>query len=285
MNLKKVKAEKNIDLSRLTTLGIGGKAKYFFLAEGVSELAKLLKETGGRFYLLGNGSNLLVKGGQIEKPIIKLAGGFALIKEKSGILEVGSSTLLSFLLKYCIKNHLTGLENLSAIPATIGGMLSSAAASFGSSIFDYLEEVEIMDREAEVYKVKKDEIDYGYRHSGLQGKIILKGYFNFPKNNGRIKRKVKEIIRKRIKLQDFSFPSCGSIFKNPSFAAAGALIEKSGLKGRRKGNVKISDKHANFILNLGMGSYRDADYLIQLARDTVYKNEKIFLEEEIQRWI
>ncbi|MCF7888287.1 MAG: UDP-N-acetylmuramate dehydrogenase [Candidatus Omnitrophica bacterium] len=284
MSLKKIKLKKNIDLSKLTTLGVGGRAEYFFLIRDVSELVKLLQKIGNQFYILGNGSNLLIKDGVIKKPVIKLIDKFELIKSKGDLLEVGSSTLLSFLVKYCVDNCLGGMENLAGIPATVGGMLSSAASSFGASIFDYLEMAEVMDKKGSIYKIKRDKIDYGYRYSSLQNLIIIKGYFNFIHDAKGIKNKIKNIVRKRIALQDFSFPSCGSVFKNPVSVAAGALIEQAGLKGKQKGDIKISDKHANFILNVGKGSYDQADYLIRQIKDLIYQREGIVLEEEVKRW-
>ncbi|MCF7886916.1 MAG: UDP-N-acetylmuramate dehydrogenase [Candidatus Omnitrophica bacterium] len=284
MSLKKIKQKKNIDLGKLTTLGVGGRAEYFFLIKDNFELAKLLKEIGNQFYILGNGSNLLIKDGLIKKPVVKLIDKFELIKPKGDLLEVGSSTLLSFLVKYCINNCLGGIENLAGIPATVGGMLSSAASSFGASIFDHLEMVEVMDRLGNISMIKKDKINHSYRHSGLEDKIIIKGFFKFFKNSKEIKKKIKNIVKKRIALQDFSFPSCGSVFKNPVSVAAGALIEQAGLKGERKGDIKISDKHANFILNIGEGSYYQADYLIKQIKDFIYQKEGIVLEEEVKRW-
>lgn len=285
MNLKKIKVKQNIDLSPLTTIRIGGRAKYFFLIRNHFELSTLLKKVGGQLYLLGNGSNLLIGDGLIAKPVVKLSGEFELIKPKGEILEVGSSTLLSFLVKYCLSNNLSGLENLAGIPATVGGMLSSAASSFGASIFDFLEKVEVMEENTgKIYEIKKDEIKHGYRYSSLYDKVIIKGYFKFAKSKGKIKQKIKSVVKKRIALQDFSFPSCGSVFKNPYPQAAGALIEQVGLKGKCRGGVKISDKHANFILNFDKGSYQQANYLIQWMKDVVYQKRGIVLEEEIKKW-
>ncbi|MCF7800283.1 UDP-N-acetylmuramate dehydrogenase [Candidatus Babeliales bacterium] len=285
MNLKKTKAKRNIDLNSFTTFGIGGRAKYFFLIRNCFELSALAEETEGQFYLLGNGSNLLIKDGLITKPVVKLVDQFESIESRGETLEVGSSTLLSFLIKYCLNNKLSGLENLAGIPATVGGMLSTAASSFGTSIFDFLEKVEVMEKDTgKIYEIKKDKIDYGYRYSSLYDKLIIKGYFKFVKSKDEMRERIKSVVKKRIALQDFSFPSCGSVFKNPYPKAAGALIEQVGLKGKCKGDVKISDKHANFILNLGKGTYQQANYLIQHIKDTVYEKKGIILEEEIQKW-
>jgi UDP-N-acetylmuramate dehydrogenase len=281
---ERIKVKKNVDLGLLTTLGIGGKANYFFLVNTVSGLSKLLKKIGHRPYILGNGSNLLIKDGLIEKPVIKLAGEFNAVRQKDNVLEVGSSILLSFLIKYSLKIGRGGLENLAGIPATIGGMLASGASSFQTSIFDYLKEVEVIDFKGELCKIKKSEINYKYRYSDLSDKVVVRASFNFPENKGKSKEKIKNIVKMRLALQDFSLPSCGSVFKNHPQAAAGILIEQVGLKGKRRGNLKISEKHANFIVNLGKGSFRDADYLIRNTKDIVYRKKGIVLEEEVRRW-
>lgn len=284
MALKKNKAQKNVDLSLLSTWGIGGKAKNFFLVPGVFDLFNLAAKLKNHFYLLGNGSNLLIKNGLIKKPVIQLCGDFTTIQKRQGRVEAGPAVLLSDLVAYCAERNLTGLEKLAGMPATIGGMLAVNASSFGVTIFDCLEEVEVIDsRKNLIIRLEKDEIKRSYRYSGLKGKIITKAYFRFPKGEN-IKRKVQSAIRKRLKMQDFSLPSCGCVFKNPSIGPAAELIEKAGMKGKVRGGLKVSKKHANFIINWGKGSYRDADYLIKEIKDSVYRKEKIILEEEIERW-
>lgn len=285
MRLKKIGVKENINLGALTSLKIGGKARYFYLAENIEALRNLLQKLKDYFYLLGNGSNLLIKDKVIRNPVIRLGQGFKGVTSACGLLEVGSSTLLSFLIQYCVQNDLAGLEGLAGMPATIGGMLASNASSFGVSIFDCLEEVECVDARGDILRIKKNEINYSYRRSSLRDKIVLKAYFRFLPGKGKVRKNVQKITEDRWRLQDFSFPSCGSVFKNPSeFVAAGKLIEEAGFKGKERGRIRVSEKHANFILNLGGGKYKDADYLIKKMKDSVYKREGIILEEEIERW-
>lgn len=284
MRLKKIEEKTNVDLGCLTTLKVGGKAKYFFTVRDISDLSKLLRLLDGSFYILGGGSNLLIEDRTIKKPVIKLSGQFQKIEKKGRLLEAGSSILLSFLLEYCIRNNLSGLENLAGMPASVGGMLATGASSFGTSIYDCLKEAEVIDGSGEVYRVKKDKIDQGYRYSSLKSVLILKGCFKFMTKAEDVGGRIKSVMNKRCTFQDFSLPSCGSVFKNPDGASAGRLIENAGLKGKQRGKIKISEKHANFILNLGKGAYQDADYLINSMRESVYKQRGIMLEEEIQRW-
>lgn len=285
MYLKKIKAEKNFNLRGLTTLKIGGRAKYFFSVATTSDLLYLLDNLKGPFYILGKGSNLLITDKVIKRPVIKLVGDFSKIRVEKERLEVGSSTSLAFLVKYCIDSNLSGIEGLAGMPATVGGMLATGASSFGSSIFDYLDEVEVIDSGGRVQRVKKDDIEYGYRYSSLGSKLILRAYFKFAKKDNSVKANVCYSVKRRIASQDLFLPSCGSVFKNPYPDIAGKLIEESGLKGYKKGAAKISCKHANFILNLGGGTYQQVDYLIKLIKDKVYSGRGILLEEEVQRWI
>lgn len=285
MSLKGVKEKKKVDLSSFTSLKVGGKAKYFFLIEDQQGLISLLNKIKEPFYFLGNGSNLLVESREIKKPVLKLSKNFSFISFKNGFWEVGASTLLSFLVQYCINKQKAGIENLAGMPATIGGMLATNGASFGASIFDCLQEAEVVALNGSLLRIKKKEIKYGYRFSGLAEYVIVKGVFKFLESKIKVKEKIKAVLNKRFAAQDFSFPSCGSVFKNPKGAAAAKLIEGSGMKGARKAGMAISRKHANFMLNLGKGSYRDADYLIAKVKDAVFKHKKIILEEEIERWV
>jgi UDP-N-acetylmuramate dehydrogenase len=282
MSLKGLKYKRNVDLKDYATIKIGGKAKFLFFPKGEEDLYKLLGYLGEDFYLLGKGSNLLIKDTLIKTPVIKLDRFFDYVKEKDNLLEVGGATPFSSFIDYCIKNNYTGLENLSGIPASVGGMLVMNASSFERSISSCLIKVEILDKR-EIKILNKKDILFSYRFSSLKGKIILRAWFKLKKEEG-VKEKVMFYLRKKKETQEMQYPNCGCIFKNPSIFGAGYLIEKCGLKGKRRKNAMVSLKHANFIVNLGRATYQDVDYLIHLAKEKVYKNFGIILEEEIERW-
>ncbi|MDD3297106.1 MAG: UDP-N-acetylmuramate dehydrogenase [Candidatus Omnitrophica bacterium] len=285
MPLKKIELKRKVELGSYTSLKIGGTAKYFFVVENADELRLVLNDIGGDFYLLGGGSNLLIKNGLISKPVIKLGEGFKFIEKKSGYFRVGSSTKLSFLIKYCIENSLGGLQQLIGIPAEIGGLLNMNASSFGRGISSCLKSVAIADKKGKLGVFSKEEIFFGYRTSSLSEFIILSGDFILSKENN-IKEQSGKFLKKKIGSQDFSFPSCGCIFKNPcGDFSAGALIDSCGFKGLAKGQAAVSEKHANFILNLGGATYQQVDYLINKIKETVYKSRGLLLEEEIIRWL
>ncbi len=283
MSLKELELKHNLELKQYTGIKIGGKAKYFFLASGLDELCRIAQDCAYSFYLLGRGSNLLVSDQQIEKPVVKLTGDFKQIKSFDTTLEVGSAVSLACLLKYCLKNNLGGLENLAGIPASLGGLLRMNASSFGWSISSVLDQVEVLDKNREIKTLKKEQIKFGYRFSSLKDCIILKLRLLLTEDK-KLKNKIGKNLKQRLATQDYTYPSCGCIFKNhPSFSA-GLLIDSCGLKGQRRGGALISNKHANFILNLRSASYKDVDYLIQKIKEKVYKKYSIILEEEIIRW-
>lgn len=283
MNLEKLELKRKVSLRAYTAIKIGGIADRFFKIHSVEDIITLIGRFGFSFYLLGAGSNLLIKDSLIKRPVIKLADEFSYLREVGNFLEVGASTPLVFLLKYCSRNNLGGLEYLIGIPATLGGLLAMNASSFGVSISTHLKEVDIVDSKASYKTLKKEEIELGDRFSSLKDYVILRARFDFIKDGFR-KDKASEFINTRISRQDFSFPSCGCIFKNTPKFSAGFLIDSCGLKGLKRGDAQISNKHANFIVNLGSARYKDVDYLIQKAKCAVYDKYKINLEEEIKRW-
>lgn len=283
MFLKEAVLAKEVSLKEYTSIRIGGRAKHFYIAEDAGRLSKILSDIGRDFYLLGNGSNLLIADSSIKKPVVKLGRGFVYLKEKKGLLNVGAATPLSVLMKYCLENNLSGAENLVGIPATIGGLLAMNAASFGRSISSCVEEVKVMDRTGRVKVLKKEEIVFKYRYSSLQDWIILSAGFKLSPDEN-LKQKAAELLRQRISRQDFDFPSCGCVFKNAPEFNAGSLIDSLRLKGLRRGDAQVSLRHANFIINLGSAEYDDVDYLIGKIKDQIYKKYSIILHEEIQRW-
>ena len=283
MSLGATEPIKDVSLKKYTSIKIGGKAKRLYTAESIDDLDRIVADVGPDFYLLGKGSNLLITDSLIEKPVIKLGKNFTYLKEKGNLLEVGASTPFSFLIKYCLENNLSGVENLVGIPATVGGLLAMNAASFGRSISSNLKEVDVMNREGGVKTLEKREIVFGYRFSSLQKYIILGARFKLSSRKN-LRRKVSEFLGKRLSTQDFDFPSCGCVFKNTPEFSASFLIDSSRLRGQRCGDAQISLRHANFIVNCGCAKYNDVDYLIQKIKDQIYKKYSIILQEEIERW-
>ncbi len=283
MSLKKIELETNVELKDYTTIRIGGRAKFFFLANTPEELCRLLSEFGPGVYILGGGSNILVSDSPIEKPVIKLGAGFDYIEEREGRLVVGAATTLASLLNYCLKHDLGGLENLAGIPATLGGLLKLNASAYDRQISTLVGEVALSDRWGNIQELRRKDLVFGYRTSSIGERIVLWASLILPQSR-EVKERLKTFFGRRLKSQDLSFPNCGCIFKNPEKKSAGFLIDSCGLKGMEKGGARISPKHANFIVNTGSAKYNDVAYLIDKIKDVVYKKHSIILEEEIIRW-
>ncbi|MBU1112467.1 MAG: UDP-N-acetylmuramate dehydrogenase [Candidatus Omnitrophica bacterium] len=284
MSLKKIELETNIELKACTTIKIGGKAKFFFLVNNPEELSEVLSEFGSAGYILGRGSNLLVSDSVIEKPVIKLGQGFDYVQNKDGRLVVGAATTLSSLIKYCVKYNLGGLENLAGIPATVGGLVAINASSYGRQISSLIGEIGLSDRWGNIQVLKRKDLVFGYRSSSIGERIVLWASLILPESS-EMKESLRGFLAKRLQSQDFSYPSCGCIFKNPEKNSAGFLIDSCSLKGLSKGGARVSSKHANFIVNIGAAKYSEVDYLIKKIKDVVYKKHSIILEEEIIRWV
>jgi len=280
--------KKNVLLRDYTAFKIGGSAKYFFTANNKEDLIKailLAKKLKLPFFIFGGGSNLLVSDEGFEGLTIKVQSSDFEVRSCEIFTEAG--VILNQLVIIALKNNLTGLEWAAGIPGTVGGAIFGNAGAFGKSIGDLIEEVEVLDSESEKIKIlgNKD-CKFSYRNSLFKKNknlIILSAIFQLKKEKkSEIERKIKEYLDYRRETQPLNFPSAGSVFKNPLGFSAGDLIEKSGLKGKKIGDVKISEKHANFILNLEKGRARDVIELIKLIKKEVKNKFGIALEEEIQ---
>lgn len=279
----------NVLLRNHTTFKIGGPAKYFFVAKKKEDLMKTIlmaKKFKLPFFVLGGGSKLLVSDRGFKGLIIKIQNSKFKIKN-SKIWTEGGLTL-SKLVNLAQKNNLAGLEWAAGIPgATISGAIRGNAGAFGNSMKNIVREIEIFDTKTEKIKILKNkDCKFGYRDSIFKKKknlIILSTTLQLKKGKKKaIKRKLNQYLNYRKETQPLNFLSAGSIFKNPSGFSAGKLIEECGLKGKKIGNVKISEKHANFIVNLGNGKAKDVKKLINLIKNKVKKKFGIVLKEEIQ---
>jgi UDP-N-acetylmuramate dehydrogenase len=252
--------KKNVSLKNYTTFKIGGPAKYFFEAKKKEDLIGAViaaKKMKLPFFIFGGGSNILVSDEGFKGLVIKYGQPLSLYV-------------------------FNGLEWAVGIPGTIQGAVWGNAGAFGKSMKDVVKEVEVFDLKNKKIKILKNkDCKFGYRDSIFkQNKnlIILSAKIKSKKSNP---KKMKEYLNYRKKTQPLNLPSAGSIFKNPKGFSAGELIEGCGLKGKRIGNVKISEKHANFIVNLGGGKAKDVMKLINLAKKKVKEKFGITLEEEV----
>ena len=299
--------KKNILLKNYTTFRIGGPAKYFFQAKTKSDLilaVKIAKKFRLPFFVFGGGSNLLVSDKGFKGLVIKIQNSkFEILngarRRREGGGRVSSKifteagTLLGQLVNATTRVGLTGLEWAVGIPGTVGGAVRGNAGAFRKSMKDIIKTVEAFDTKTGKIKILKNkDCKFGYRDSIFKKNknlIILSAVLQLKKGRHppatrkkKIKNKIQKNLEQRKETQPLNFPSAGSIFQNPPGFSAGELIEKCGLKGKRIGNVKIFEKHANFIVNLGGGKGKDVMGLIKIIKNRVKKKFEVVLEEEVQ---
>ena len=285
--------QKNILLKNYTTFKIGGKAKYFFVAKEKKDLIlaiKLAKKLKLPFFVLGGGSNLLISDKGFEGLVIKIIFSKFYFQDSKIFAEAG--TPLSLLVNETLKKNISGFEWAVGIPGTLGGAINGNAGAFGKSMKDAVKEVEALDVKSMRFKrFNLKDCKFSYRESAFKKKknlIIVSAVLGLRRGKKKqIENKIREYLEYKKETQPLSFPSAGSIFKNPrgfsssSFTAA-RMIEECGLKGKKAGDAKISEKHANFIVNLGEATAKDVKKLINLAQKSVKKKFKVVLEEEVQ---
>lgn len=305
--------QKDVLLKNHTTFKIGGPAKYFLSTYNPEELKKGIEKClslGIKFCLLGGGSNVLINDKGFDGMVIVYKGDdYFEIKEENGfsyILVKASIPLSSLVVQF---NNYTGLEWAIGIPGTLGGAINGNAGAFNESISDSIESVNVLiidEKEVKDKVFSKEDCEFGYRTSKFKNNsniIILSALLKLKKGNEKeIKEKIKINLEKRFLKQPKGF-SAGSVFKNyfgkikeeiifddeelkkfneKEIIPAGILIDRCGLKGKIIGNAQISEKHANFIINLGEATSEDVVALINLIKNEVKKKYFIELEEEIK---
>ncbi|OSS41430.1 UDP-N-acetylenolpyruvoylglucosamine reductase [Desulfurella amilsii] len=232
-------------------------------------------EQGG---LIGGGSNLLIK---TNHSLFKLSKTFSYININNSLVIIGGSTSISFVNRTLIKNEFSGLEFLGGIPATIGGCVRMNASAFGKSIEEIFEYAICYSADKGIHTVYKNEASFDYRDSNFKNKIILEVGLCLKKTHSDdIEKKIRENIQIRLTKAPI-LRTFGSTFKNPPHMAAGKLIEECGLKGKTVNDAMISQKHANYIINLHKAVVDDVLHLIDIAKNNVYKKFNIELEEEV----
>lgn len=273
-------------LERYTTFRIGGPADIYLEPsdkhDAVALIAHLRRENVP-FFLMGNGSNLLVADEGIRGAVVNLEHGFNYVSaDDDGVITAGAGIRLAKFVDFCIGRGCRGAEMLAGIPGTLGGGIIMNAGAYGGEISDHLLAVEVI-RGEELVRVSKDKGGFAYRTSGLARDVVLEASFRFPEGSPEEMKTIRrETMLKRNRSQPVQFPNAGSIFKNPPGDHAARLIEACGLKGRRVGGAEISELHANFIINVDGASARDVLALAAIARGEVARRFGVELELEIK---
>ena len=283
-------------MSAHTTFRIGGTADYFVEPGNESVLKELLllcRETETPFFILGNGSNLLVSDEGYRGVMISLRG-FDEISFREGesteagktIMTAGCGVLLSKAAMQAAERGLTGFEFAGGIPGTLGGAVTMNAGAYGGEIRDVILSARVMTKAGDVRELSAEELDLSYRHSIIQEKdlIVLSADFAFAHGDEeQIKEQMRQLNTQRREKQPLEYGSAGSTFKRPEGYFAGKLIQDAGLKGYRSGDVMVSEKHSGFVVNVGKGTCGDAMRVIEHVQRTVYEQFGVELELEVKR--
>ncbi len=272
-------------LAQYTSMRVGGAADYYFEPADkadVIQLVRYLRQQEFPYFVLGRGSNVLVSDEGYRGAVINVEEGLSDVRRAGELVIAEAGAKISKFVEFCIQQQFAGVEMLAGIPGTIGGAVVMNAGAHGGEISDYLVDVEVL-RGDEVLRVKKEDAEFGYRTSAFVQDVVLEATFQLPAGDREtlIKRR-SEYLRERNLKQPTNLPNTGSMFKNPRGNFAAKLIEQAGLKGKRVGDAQISEKHANFIVNVGNARASDVMTLINLARRTVYQNTGILLELEVK---
>lgn len=273
-----------------TSFRIGGPARLFVEPQNEEELALLIKkcnESKTEYFILGNGSNLLVNDDGFQGVIIHLGRGFDTVElyDETTIAALAGASLSS-VCKFALSKGLTGLEFAYGIPGSVGGAAYMNAGAYGGEMKDVVYSCSHIDEDGKSGLLKGDDLSFGYRKSAYceNGCVVTKVTFKLKKGvKNDIEVKMNEILQKRIDKQPLNYPSAGSVFKRPEGYFAGALIEQCGLKGKSFGGAAVSEKHAGFIINTGGATCNDVTELIEFCKKTVFDKFKVTLETEIKR--
>lgn len=274
-------------LAEKTTLRVGGKADYFVEPASETELAQLLQaceKNSLPLFLLGRGSNLLIRDGGLRGLVISLAHPhFSRVEITGYRLHCGAGAKLKQVAMLAKLSQLTGVEFMEGIPGTVGGALRMNAGAMGGWMFDVVESMRYMDRSGQVHEDAAANVKVEYRacpmlKSNIALGAVLRGH---PSSREVVERRMKTFSQKRWESQPAE-SSAGCIFKNPATVPAGKLIDELGLKGTRVGGAVVSREHANFIINDGSANARDVLELIQIIKVKAKAERGIDLETEVQ---
>jgi len=273
-------------MSSHTTFRIGGPADYFFEPydkEDAVEIIRYLQKNNIPFFALGKGSNLLVSDGGFRGAVVDIESALKSIHIEGNQIYAEAGVSLNRFVDFSIQHEKKGVEMLAGIPGTVGGAVVMNAGAYGGEISNYITRVEIL-RNSSIVILGRDDLGFTYRHTSLpENDVVLSAWFELPSGNREELMKIRnDLILQRNRKHPVNYPNCGSVFKNPKDSPAAKFIEEAGLKGVQQGSAQISEKHGNFIINLGDAKAKDVYNLIQLIKKTVFEKFRINLQLEVK---
>lgn len=274
-------------LSEYVNFKVGGPADILLIPnskEQVIKSIKICKENNIPFYLIGNGSNILVRDGGFRGVVLSLKNVKNIYVDGEKI-EAECGVMLKEVSDKAIENSLTGFEFACGIPGTIGGAVFMNAGAYDGEISKVIESAEVIDENCNIIRLSREELDFGYRSSLVmkKGYTVLSAVFKLEKGQVKtIKELIEDLTNKRESKQPLEYPSVGSTFKRPTGYFAGKLIQDAGLKGYSIGGAAVSEKHSGFVINKGNATAKDITDLIKHIQDEVKKQFGVDLHPEVR---
>lgn len=271
---------KDVEMKEYSNMKIGGIGRELIIVEDKAELHDALNGKKDIF-VIGNGTNTLLNDGRLEKTFVSLKRLQKIEELGDGLVRVEAGIDFNELVDYTGKMDYNGLENLSGIPGSLGGLVYMNGGAYGSEIFDHIVEIEILDNEFNLRTVKKENMYFTYRKTEIQEKkwIVVSATFKFDK--GFDNAKVEELRTKREGNHPLDLPNLGSTFKNPEGMFSARLIIEAGMQGVQIGGAQISMKHPNFVVNHGNAKFEDVINLVTEVKKAVKEKSGVDLHEEI----
>jgi len=277
-------------MAQYTTWHVGGQSEAIYQSDDLKDLRQVIVYVNREhipYFIVGRGSNLLVKDKGLEGLVIFLKGSLAAVEHKKTeklTILAGAGLPLVDLLVYCRSSGLGGIECFAGIPGTVGGAVAMNAGAFGNEFGSRVHEVLLITSRGDLITKNRAQLRFSYRQLEIEkGSVIIRAKLKLKRESSEIvAARIADYLKIRKGTQPLEYPSAGSVFKNPPNEYAGRLIENAGLKGKRVGGAIISKKHANFIVNTGGAKAKDILDLIKLAQAAVKKETGIVLEPEIK---
>ena len=274
-------------MSRHTSFRTGGEADCLLQIRSVEQLQRILsylRKTGNEYFLLGNGTNLLVSDRGYQGVVLQIGGGLSGISIEGEKIRVQAGALLSKTAKAAMDAGLAGLEFASGIPGSVGGGIVMNAGAYDGEMKQIVEQVTVLNEDGELMELDCDTMEFGYRTSVIRNRpfVVVEALLSLQKGDPeQILAKMADFAQRRRAKQPLEYPSAGSTFKRPEGYFAGKLIMDSGMRGRRVGGAQVSEKHCGFIVNTGNATSEDVAELMIEVQERVKERFGVMLEPEI----
>jgi UDP-N-acetylmuramate dehydrogenase len=277
----------NEPMSKHTSWRVGGLADQLYIPVDLADLRAFLQQVGDQqpIHFVGLGSNLLVRDGGLRATVVSMHNVLTDMHVEGDLIYAESGVTCGKLAKFCAKQSRQGAEFFAGIPGTLGGALAMNAGCYGWETWDAVDSVITINRHGELHKRSAKEFVASYRHISMpvQGEWFLAAWLKFEAGDAEVAaQKIKDLLASRLASQPLNLPSAGSTFRNPEGDYAARLIEACGLKGYLIGGAQVSEKHANFIVNIGGATALDIELLIKHMHDTVLEQFGVALQQEVK---